>query len=633
MTIPGRIGYLAFETLLMAVLGTVLAAIASVPLAFMAARNTTPHPAVYAVARAFITFCRAMPDLLFAVLFVRALGIGVLPGILALALHSIGMLGKLFADAIEQTDAGPREAVRSTGVGYFREMLNAVVPQVIPSWIGTFIYRIDINLRMSVVLGFVGAGGIGFALQDALRGLIYPRALGIVLVILVIIAAMELVAIGVRRMLLTPSQSNPRNDRVARFVFSFCLIGLTILALVVLKINPVSLLTWVGPSVEVFARMIPPNFDALGSDLFTAARRPWRSAWWPPRSASCCSIPVGIVAASNVTPHPSVYWFARSWILLVRAVPELILAVVFVAALGLGPIAGTCALAIGSIGFLAKLVADSIEEIDPGPMEAVRSVGGGWWKTLFSAVIPQAMPSMVGSSLYMFDVNIRTSTILGIVGAGGIGYLLFESIRTLNFDVAGAIVIVIFVDRLRHRKVVGMDPFAPRVTTAAVWVGTGVELQKVEVPDLTDGDTLVRVRLATVCGSDLHTVSGRRDAPCPSVLGHEAVGEVVALGDHNQLRVGDRVVWSVTVACGQCDRCGSGRTAKCHTVRKVGHEPFDGDWPLSGAYAEHIVLPRGIAVVRVPDTMPDAVAAPAACATATVMATWRPQVTSPGDAC
>ena len=160
---PGRIGGLAVETLLMALLGTVLAAVASVPLAFMAARNTTPHPAVYAVARAFITFCRAMPDLLFAVLFVRALGIGVLPGILALALHSIGMLGKLFADAIEQTDAGPREAVRSTGVGYFREMINAVIPQVIPSWIGTFIYRIDINLRMSVVLGFVGAGGIGFA--------------------------------------------------------------------------------------------------------------------------------------------------------------------------------------------------------------------------------------------------------------------------------------------------------------------------------------------------------------------------------------------------------------------------------------------------------------------------------------
>ncbi|OMB98908.1 phosphonate ABC transporter, permease protein PhnE [Mycobacterium sp. NS-7484] len=442
---PGRITGLAVETLLMAVLGTVLAAIVSVPLAFLAARNTTPHPAVQAVARAIITFCRAMPDLLFAVLFVRALGIGVLPGILALALHSVGMLGKVFADAIEQTDPGPREAVRSTGAGYFREMLNAVVPQAIPSWIATFIYRIDINLRMSVVLGFVGAGGIGFALQDALRGLIYPRALGIACVILAIIAAMELLSIVIRRMLLDSGHSSPVRDRIARFVFGGALAGVCLASLVVLKVSPIALITWIGPAIEVFTRMIPPNFSALGSELFTAAGQTVAIGVVSTAIGLVLSIPVGILAARNITPHPAVYWAARAWILAVRAVPELVLAVVFVAALGLGPIAGTCALAIGSVGFLAKLVADAVEEIDPGPLEAIRSVGGGWWKTLFAGVIPQAMPAMVGSSLYLFDVNVRTSTILGIVGAGGVGYLLFESIRTLNFDVAGAIVIVIFV--------------------------------------------------------------------------------------------------------------------------------------------------------------------------------------------
>lgn len=442
---PGRIGVLAVETLLMAVLGTVLAAIVSIPLAFMAARNTTPHPVVHTAARAIITFCRAMPDLLFAVLFVRALGIGVLPGILALALHSIGMLAKLFADAIEQTDPGPREAVRSTGAGYFREMLNAVVPQVIPSWIGTFVYRIDINLRMSVVLGFVGAGGIGFALQDALRGLIYPRALGIVCVILVIITAMELLSIVIRRMLLAPGDSDPRRARAMRFAFSGLLIGTVIASFVMLRINPVSLITWMIPSAEVFTRMVPPNFGALGADLFEAAAQTVAIGVVSTAIGVVLSVPVGILAARNVSPGPTVYWLARGWILAVRAVPELILAVVFVAALGLGPIAGTCALAIGSVGFLAKLVADAVEEIDPGPMEAVRAVGGGWWKTLCAAVLPQSMPALVGSGLYLFDVNVRTSTVLGIVGAGGVGFLLFESIRTLNFDIAGAIVIVIFV--------------------------------------------------------------------------------------------------------------------------------------------------------------------------------------------
>ncbi|MGE2726383.1 zinc-binding dehydrogenase [Mycolicibacterium pulveris] len=165
-----------------------------------------------------------------------------------------------------------------------------------------------------------------------------------------------------------------------------------------------------------------------------------------------------------------------------------------------------------------------------------------------------------------------------------------------------------------------MDPLPVGMTRAAVWTGTGVDIRTVALPDVGEGETLVRVRLATVCGSDLHTVAGRRPAPVPSVLGHEAVGEVVAVGVNGSADVGQRVVWSVTVTCGQCIRCRSGRTAKCLAVRKVGHEPFDGDWALSGSYAEHILLPAGTTVVPVPETLPDTVASPAACATATVMA-------------
>ncbi|NEE00498.1 alcohol dehydrogenase catalytic domain-containing protein [Phytoactinopolyspora halotolerans] len=163
-----------------------------------------------------------------------------------------------------------------------------------------------------------------------------------------------------------------------------------------------------------------------------------------------------------------------------------------------------------------------------------------------------------------------------------------------------------------------------------LWTGgTTVERTAVALPALTTGEALVKVRLATVCGSDLHTVAGRRRSPCPGVLGHEAVGEIVATGpggvhdvSGRRLRVGDRVVWSVIVSCGSCDRCRSGRSAKCRAVRKIGHEPFgDGGWKLSGCYATHVHLPSGAHLVRVPDVLADAVAAPAACATATVVAT------------
>ncbi len=165
-----------------------------------------------------------------------------------------------------------------------------------------------------------------------------------------------------------------------------------------------------------------------------------------------------------------------------------------------------------------------------------------------------------------------------------------------------------------------MYTLTTRLTRIAVWRGDRIDIVEMPFPAVGRGELLVRVRLATVCGSDLHTVTGRRESPCPSVLGHEAVGEVVDAGAGATARVGDRVVWSVTVSCGECDRCRRGVTAKCRRVRKVGHEPFEGDWPLSGGYATHILLPAGTTSVGVPDVLDDVVAAPAACATATVMA-------------
>ncbi|MFD2024541.1 phosphonate ABC transporter, permease protein PhnE [Promicromonospora aerolata] len=442
---PARIAALTLDTVLMAFLGTVLATLLSVPLAFLAARTTTPHPAVAAVARGLITFCRAVPDLVFAVLFVRALGLGVLPGVLALALHSVGMLGKLFADAIEDADPGPREAVRSVGVGPLRELLNGVVPQVVPAWVSAFVYRVDINLRTSVVLGFVGAGGIGFALQDALRGLVYPKALGIVAIILVVVAAMELLSMAVRRALLAPRRPRFGRDRVIRFVSGGAALALTAVAFVRLEIDPVSLVTSVPDLLRVAGRTFPPDLTSLGPVLWEALLQTLAIGLVATGIGVVLSLPLGLLAARNVAPHPVVHAAARTVVLVVRAVPELVLAVILVAAVGLGPVAGAIALGIGSIGFLGKLVADAVEEVPAGPAEAVRSVGGGWWKVLFAAVLPQSMPSVVGSALYLLDVNIRTSTILGIVGAGGVGFLLFEAVRTLQFEVVGGIVLLVFV--------------------------------------------------------------------------------------------------------------------------------------------------------------------------------------------
>ncbi|WP_328867948.1 zinc-binding dehydrogenase [Streptomyces sp. NBC_00304] len=142
-----------------------------------------------------------------------------------------------------------------------------------------------------------------------------------------------------------------------------------------------------------------------------------------------------------------------------------------------------------------------------------------------------------------------------------------------------------------------------------------------------EGEVLVRIDLATVCGSDLHTVNGRRASPVPALLGHEQVGTVLAVGpgapscvDGTPVVPGRRVVWSVTASCGTCPRCLRGHPQKCRELRKYGHEPLDEQAPLLGGFATHCVLLPGTAIVAVPEGLPDAVAAPASCATATVAA-------------
>lgn len=164
-------------------------------------------------------------------------------------------------------------------------------------------------------------------------------------------------------------------------------------------------------------------------------------------------------------------------------------------------------------------------------------------------------------------------------------------------------------------------PTAPMETAQAlVWHGgSDFRMQEVPIPALQEGETLVEITTATICGSDRHTVLGRRSAPCPSVLGHEGVG-VVRATRNPDLQVGQRVVFSVTAPCMECDRCERGMTAKCQHLKKTGHEAFDSDWPLSGTYASHIVLRNHQPVVVLPDSLPDAAASIATCAGATVMA-------------
>jgi phosphonate transport system permease protein len=156
------------------------------------------------------------------------------------------------------------------------------------------------------------------------------------------------------------------------------------------------------------------------------------------------SVPFGVGAARNIAPLP-VYLFCRGVIAVSRSLQEVIIAIFFVAMFGFGPFAGFVTLAFATIGFLAKLLAEDIEEIDMSQVEAIRATGASWLQVVNYAVQPQVMPRLIGLSLYRLDINFRESAVIGIVGAGGIGSTLNTAIDRYEYDSAGAILLIIIV--------------------------------------------------------------------------------------------------------------------------------------------------------------------------------------------
>ena len=465
------------ETVWMAVMGTAGAIVLSFPLALGAARNTSPHPTIRYVCRTVISLTRAVPDLVLGAVFVSALSIGPLPGVLALAIHSIGMVGKLFADAIEQAAEAPREATISVGATRRQTTRASIIPQAMPSMIATALFRLEINIRASSVLGLVGAGGIGVLIQTSLRSLDYRSALGAVAVIFVVVTVVELLSVRIRSAILGEAAALAQSARHGWFsqkiiardtrvnkksfetralsppwtwdrMFSTATISGFVLALVVavltIDIDWARSIPLMPQIVTVFGDLFPPDFSTVRSEMVTGIVESVVIAVIATGLGLFIAVPLSLLAARNIMTKKILSTVTRLLMLAFRGIPELIIAVIFVSAMGLGPVPGTLALTVVTASFSAKLFAEALEEVDAAPREAVVAVGAGKIQEFFASVVPQFMPAFTGHFLYILDVNLRSSTVLGIVGGGGIGFLLLNSMRVLEFQTTGAIVISIF---------------------------------------------------------------------------------------------------------------------------------------------------------------------------------------------
>jgi phosphonate transport system permease protein len=248
------------------------------------------------------------------------------------------------------------------------------------------------------------------------------------------------------------------------------------------KIRPAELLQGIPQILITIGRMLPPDFskvtdadsyffpDSLSSrELFlplpleesqTRAKQRWWGNTFPQTIigatletvqmalagtflALVVAFPLGFLAARNTTPHRLVYNGVRLVLNFLRTIPDLALGLLFVAAVGLGAFAGTLALAIHTATVLGKLLSESVENIDEGVVEAIRATGASYTQILSFAVLPQILPDLISFTLYRLETNIRAASVLGLIGAGGIGYLMNTSFRTFQYQEAAAIVLVL----------------------------------------------------------------------------------------------------------------------------------------------------------------------------------------------
>ena len=193
------VGWSMLETLNIAVVGVTFGCLLSVPLALLAARNTSPNALVRTVTRLFISVGRTIPDLIWALIFVVAVGLGPLAGILAIVMDTIGFAARFYSERFEEVQKGPSEALTATGAGRLSVIVGAILPESLASMIATSLFSVEKAIRSAVTLGLVGAGGIGVELSTSMRLFQYDRAAAIILIILVAVIGFEQISTTIRK--------------------------------------------------------------------------------------------------------------------------------------------------------------------------------------------------------------------------------------------------------------------------------------------------------------------------------------------------------------------------------------------------------------------------------------------------
>lgn len=458
---PGFLASLArplLETVAIALLGLGLAVALAAPLSYLAVSPATlatpgraPPPArrlAWAGARALLDVMRSVPEIVWALVLVRAVGLGPAAGVVAIGIAYAGVIGKVFAEIFEAAPRRPADALLAAGASPLRAFAFATLPSSLPLAASYTLYRFDCALRASAVLGLVGAGGIGARLELSLRMLAYDEAAAIVLALFGLVAAVDLLSQLARGRIRESRGVFPGGARgLAAGGVALGALGAGAAAFLDLPLRELFSAAPARSLARFAAASFPPELDpAFLGRLAPAVLETLAISVLGTALAAGAGLLLAYPAASRghlaaggpaLPPArralgAAIAWGARGILNLARTLPELVWALLVIFAVGLGPFAGALALAVHTTGVLGRLYAEALEEVPAAPVAALRAAGAGHAGATLLAVLPQAFPQLASYTLYRWEVNIRASAVLGVVGAGGIGSLLHVSLSLFH---------------------------------------------------------------------------------------------------------------------------------------------------------------------------------------------------------
>ncbi len=432
------LGFLAkatLETLAIATAGMLLACLLAVPLAYLATAAGRGKPALNPLTRSLLTILRGIPELVWALVFVRVFGLGPAAGVLALGLTYGGMLAKVYAEILESVDAAPGHALRHTGAGRPLAILYGLIPQAAKELASYTVYRWECAIRASVVMGFVGAGGLGQLMDQAMKMLNGGEAASILLAFLVLVFAADGLSSWLRQALDTPPANRPSPFGWRSLLVALSITGGVVASYRFLDIGFGELLTAdAARSIgEFVAGFFPPDLSAEW------LAKVGKGIWETLAISIVGTLLAAIAGLLLALPKPRMPF---SFLLnTLRSVPELVWATITALAVGLGPFAGALALALHTAGVLGRLYAEALANAPPMPGRALRLSGAGNSLAFLYGTLPGAAPQLIAYTLYRWEMNIRMAAILGFVGAGGLGQLLYFELSLFHYAQASTVII------------------------------------------------------------------------------------------------------------------------------------------------------------------------------------------------